>query len=116
MNYKTIVVHCDAGSKLAQRLVVAVDLAQRHRAHLVGVHVQTPFVAPIFSDGVVRVDVLLDAYKTAAAAAHDQAEATFTTAIKGSELSTEWRRVEGYPEEELTVLSGISALETELVS
>jgi nucleotide-binding universal stress UspA family protein len=103
LTYKTIVVHCDAGPKLAQRLELAVDLAQRHRAHLVGVYVQTPFVAPVFSDGVVRVDVLLDAYRTAAAAAHDQAEVAFTKAVKGSELSTEWRRVEGYPEDELTI-------------
>ena len=42
MNYKTIVVHCDASPKLSQRLEVAVELAQRFSAYLAGVHVQVP--------------------------------------------------------------------------
>ena len=36
MSYKTILVHCDANPRLSQRLDVAVDLAQRFAAHLVG--------------------------------------------------------------------------------
>src|SRR5438045_2892499 len=42
MSYKTIVVHCDASPKLSPRLQVAVELAQRFSAYLVGVHVQVP--------------------------------------------------------------------------
>ena len=46
MAYKTILVHCDASPKVGARLAVAVDLAQRSDARLVGVHVRAPFEAP----------------------------------------------------------------------
>jgi nucleotide-binding universal stress UspA family protein len=103
MTYKTILVHCDASSKLAQRLEVAADLAGRYDAHLVGVHVRMPFEAPVFSDVVLRVEALHEAYRQEAEAAHDQAAAAFAKATQGSHLSSEWRTVEGYPEEQLAV-------------
>jgi nucleotide-binding universal stress UspA family protein len=49
MSFKTILVHCDASSKLSRRLDVPVDLSQRFGAHLVGVHVQAPIHIPAFS-------------------------------------------------------------------
>ena len=52
MAYKTILVHCDASPKLSQRLDVAVEIAQRHEAHLIGAYVQPYFNAPAFSDGM----------------------------------------------------------------
>lgn len=103
MSYKTIVVHSNEGPGLAQRLGLAVDLAGRHSAHLVGVHVQPPFEAPGFSDGMMRMDTLYEAYESLAKAAHDAAEAAFTKAIKGTHLSIEWRRAEGHPEDELAI-------------
>ena len=51
MSYKTVLVHCDGNPKVAHRLAVAVQLAQRHGAHLVGVHVQEPFNVPPFTEG-----------------------------------------------------------------
>jgi hypothetical protein len=42
MSYKTILVHCDANPRLSQRLAVAVDLAQRYGAHLVGARSTRP--------------------------------------------------------------------------
>ena len=51
MSYKTILVHCDANPKATQRLAVAVDLAERHKAHLVGVNVKQLFDMPAFFDG-----------------------------------------------------------------
>ena len=103
MSYKTILVHCDASPKLAQRLDVAVELAQGHGAHLVGVHVQAPFDVPGFFDGAMPMDDLYTAYEAAAKADHDAAAAAFDKAIKGTHLATEWRLAKGYVENELAV-------------
>jgi nucleotide-binding universal stress UspA family protein len=103
MNYKTILVHCDASSKLSQRLEVAVDLAPRFGAHLVGVHVQAPIEVPAFSAGPVPTFDLYAAYEASAKAEHDAAAATFEKAIKGSHLSSEWRLAKGYHEDELVI-------------
>ena len=46
MGYKTILAHCDADPNVAHRLAIAVELAKRHGAYLVGVHIQEPFNAP----------------------------------------------------------------------
>ena len=56
MSYKTILVHCDASFKVSQRLAIASDLAQRHGAHLVGVHVENPFEVPPLFDGAIAMD------------------------------------------------------------
>jgi nucleotide-binding universal stress UspA family protein len=103
MSYKTILVHCDASPRLSQRLDVAVDLAQRHGAHLVGVHVQAPFDVPAFADGMMPMDDLFASYETAAKAEQDGAKVSFEKAIKGTHLPTEWRLVNGYVDDELAV-------------
>ena len=103
MIYKTILVHCDASPKLSQRLDVAVDLAQRHGAYLVGVHVQAPFDVPAFADGMMPMDDLFTSYETAAKADQDAAKASFEKAIKDTHLPTEWRLVNGYVDDELAV-------------
>jgi nucleotide-binding universal stress UspA family protein len=103
MNYKTILVHCDADPRLSRRLDVAVDLAQRYGAHLVGSHVQTPIDMPAFSAGVVPTFDLFEAYEASAKAEHDTAEIAFTKAVKGTHLPSEWRVTKGYPEDELAV-------------
>ena len=103
MTYKTILVHCDASPALSQRLDVAVDLAQRFDACLVGVHVQRPMKIPAFAGGVVPTFDLFAAYEAGAAAEHDAAADSFKHAIKGSHLATEWRHAKGYPEDELVI-------------
>jgi nucleotide-binding universal stress UspA family protein len=103
MSYKTILVHCDASPKLAHRLGVAVDLAQRHDAHLVGVHVQAHFDMPALIDGAMPTESLYAAYETAAKAAQAASVAAFNKATKGTHLSTEWRVANGYVDNELAV-------------
>ncbi len=103
MSYKTILVHCDASPKLSQRLDVAVELAQRHGAHLVGVHVQAPFDVPAFFDGSMPMDDLFASYDAAAKTDREAAAAAFDKAIKGTHLPTEWRVAKGYVENELAV-------------
>ena len=103
MSYKTILVHCDASPKLSQRLDVAVELAQRHGAHLVGVYVQEPFDVPAFFDGTMPMDDLFAAYEASAKADEAIAAAAFDKAVKGTHLPREWRLVKGYVENELVV-------------
>lgn len=103
MSYKTILVHCDAASALPQRLGVAVKLAQRYRAHLVGLHVQAPIIVPAFSGGAVPLDSLYVAYETAAKVELDQAAAAFAGAVKDADISSEWRIATAYHEEELVL-------------
>lgn len=103
MSYKTILVHCDASPKVSQRLAVAAELAQRHNAHLVGVHMRPPFEAPTFFDGTMAMGNLFDAYETAAKADQDAAAAAFAKAIKGTHLAHEWRVVDGYVDEQLAI-------------
>ena len=45
MGYKTILVHCDAGRTTAGRVAVALSVAERFDAHLVGFHVRQRFEA-----------------------------------------------------------------------
>lgn len=103
MSYKTILVHCDANPKVAQRLAVAVDLAQRHGALLVGASVQEPFDFPAFFDGAMPTNDLFASYEAAAKADQATAKAAFDKAVKGTHLSTEWRSVQGYTDGELAV-------------
>ena len=103
MGYKTILVHCDASPHLAHRLGLAVELARRFGARLVGSYVQQPFDVPAFFDGTMPTDDLYTSYERAAKADQEAARLAFDKAVKGSELSAEWRLGNGYPENELTV-------------
>lgn len=103
MTYKTILVHCDAGPKVGRRLAVAVELARRNAAHLIGVAVRQPFVTPAFAEGITPMDSLYTAYETTAKADEGIAAAAFAAAVKSAGLSTDWVVAEGYAEEQLPV-------------
>src|SRR5262245_43883603 len=93
MSYKTILVHCDASPKVGHRLAVAMELALRHRAHLVGVHVLQPVDIPAIFDSTMPTADVYAAYEAAAQADMESAAMAFGKAIKGAHLSTEWRVV-----------------------
>ena len=103
MTYKTILVHCDAGPKVGQRLGVAVDLAERNAAHLVGVHTRPPFQAPVFFEGGMPMDSLFASYEAGAKADEAAARAAFDKALKGRQVSHEWRVSEGFIDSELVI-------------
>ena len=103
MTYKTILVHCDAGPKIGQRLGVAVDLAERNAAHLVGVHTRPPFQAPVFFEGGMPMDSLFASYEAGAKADEAAARAAFDKALKGRQVSHEWRVSEGFIDSELVI-------------
>lgn len=97
MSYKTILVHCDAGRGTAGRLKLALDLAQRFGAHVVGLHVRQAFQAPAFTDAGPAMDSLYQTYETAVKADEAIAAASFREAV-GGKGSSEWRVADGYVE------------------
>ncbi|MDP1748174.1 MAG: universal stress protein [Reyranella sp.] len=103
MAYKTILVHCDAAKNVAHRLGVAAELAQQHGAHLVGFHARPPFQTPVFFDGGFPMDDFFKSYEASVKADLATASAAFEKATKGRHLSTEWRVVDGYVDNELAV-------------
>ena len=103
MGYKTILVHCDADPKVAHRLAIAVELAKRHQAHLVGVHIQEPFEAPAMFNGTSVMGNFYAVFEETTKANLAAAKAAFAKAAKGVEITTEWRSEEGYVDSRLAV-------------
>lgn len=67
MSYKTILVHCDAGTTASHRMDVAAGLAERFDARLVGIYARRPFEPPVDFGAPNRLpmDDFLQAYETA---------------------------------------------------
>jgi nucleotide-binding universal stress UspA family protein len=103
MGYKTILVHCDADPRVAHRLAIAVELAKRDQAHLVGVHIQEPFEAPPMFAGSAAMGNLFALFEETAKTNLATAKAAFAKAVKGTELSTQWRSEDGYVDARLPV-------------
>jgi nucleotide-binding universal stress UspA family protein len=95
MSCKTILVHCDAGRSVAARLDVAVGLAERYQAHLIGLHARPPFKPPAFTEGSFPMEMFFRDHDTAVQASEAAASAAFTKAIKGRNISSEWRSANG---------------------
>ena len=102
MGYKTILVHCDGGRTTAGRVAVAVTLAERLDAHLVGLHVRQRFEAPMFTDATVALDALYQSYEQSVKTEEAASSAAFQGALAGKRRSSEWRVVDGYAEDALT--------------
>lgn len=91
MTYKTILVHVDNGKYCPARLNMAIHLARRFDAHLVGLHALTAVRLPAYAIAEAGA-TLLDAQRTVAKEQADRAESLFKKAIAGAALgSTEWR-------------------------
>ncbi len=102
MSYKTILVHCDASKSVAARLDKAIALAERHQAHLIGLHARPPFEPPVY-DGSLGMDMFYKGHETAIAASEADASQAFAKAIKGRSISSQWRSVDGYADALLTL-------------
>ena len=102
MTYKTIVVHCDANKKAADRLAVAAELASRFDSTLVAVHPRPPCEVPSFEMGVASAP-LFEAYEKNADADQAAAHTAFDTAVKGRHLATEWRVIDSFADDALAL-------------
>jgi nucleotide-binding universal stress UspA family protein len=107
MSFGTILVQCDADKKLLLRLAVAAGLAERFGSHLVGLHARPPFQPPVMFDGGVIVDMgdFFELHQEKTKADEAAAAAAFTEAMRGKEISKEWRVVDGLLDDELVAQS-----------
>jgi nucleotide-binding universal stress UspA family protein len=108
MGYQTILVHCNAGKKVSLHLGVAAELAQRFGSVFVGLHAQPPFETRAFTDvsfSMVYMTPVYRAYEENAKADRAASRSAFDKAIKGLQLSSEWRVVDDYPDEALIIAS-----------
>lgn len=97
MAIKDILVHVDSTDKSDARLTIAIDLAERNEAHLVGLHVKpTPFipVSPEAGDFYEQIIEEQERYNDQNA---DVAKGKFDAAVRKANISQEWRVVTGDP-------------------
>jgi nucleotide-binding universal stress UspA family protein len=91
MGYKTILVHLDAGARSAERLELALALADKHDAHLVGLFALSAMHVPSY----IRPDasqLLVAAQASQRAEAAGVAEAAFrAAAARYGSAKAEWR-------------------------
>ncbi|MBV8392788.1 MAG: universal stress protein [Alphaproteobacteria bacterium] len=105
MSYKTILVHCDGGKPLAARARLALDLAQRFDAQLIGVYVRPRFEAPIFADGAIAMDQVYSVYETDLKADQDATFAAYRAVVGDRAGGAGWVTAEGYTDEVLADLA-----------
>lgn len=91
MSYKTILVHLDNSARTGACLDIAIRLARKHNAHLVGLHALTLFSMPSYAIAEAG-NTILDYQKRASIEAAERAEAMFRKAVESEAVaSTEWR-------------------------
>jgi nucleotide-binding universal stress UspA family protein len=103
MSYQTILVHCEAGHRVARHLDVAAELAGRFGATFVGLHARPPFEAFAFSDATLDLGPLVRAHEETSEADLVQSRAAYDKTLKGRHLPSEWRVVDDRAEEALTI-------------
>jgi nucleotide-binding universal stress UspA family protein len=92
MPYKTLLVHVDDSKKCEARIAVAVDLARRSDAHLVGLFALSEIAVPGYVATEIGVQTLADIEERARRAQADNASALFDEMTAGAGLpGIEWR-------------------------
>lgn len=94
MSYKTILVHIDNGKRCKARLDVAIQMARRSDAHLVGLNALTALRLPAYAAAEAGA-VLIEAQQRAFAEQAKRAKDAFESAVRAAGLTkTEWRSSE----------------------
>jgi nucleotide-binding universal stress UspA family protein len=94
MGLKDILVHVDCSKANAARVRAAIELAQRHGAHVTGLYVIPWVNMPAYAEFQVGPEVI-QAQEEAARSQASDAEAAFRAALEETDLASEWRCVEG---------------------
>lgn len=104
MTYKTMLVHCDASKAKPKCLQVAVDLAQKFDARLVGLHARVPFEMPSFyDDGGFGMGPLIEAHEERVKADEEISRGYFRDAVKGKSVTSEWQVMDGRVEDAVMI-------------
>src|ERR1700685_4494977 len=103
MALKDILVHLDITPRSATRLGVAANLAPRHGALLVGIHVSDIPSANYFYGAAMpfvpaNPETIVERMRADAAAAAAPVEAAFRECLRRNGIEGEWRLVEGTPQ------------------
>ena len=101
MTLKTILLHLTDDPRNATRLAAAIELSQRHDAHLVGLYTTAPLVVPGYVGAELPAQVYAD-YEADAEAKTREAETLFNDAAKKAGLSAEWRTDRGFARDVLS--------------
>jgi nucleotide-binding universal stress UspA family protein len=96
MSYKTIVVHLSGAPESAARVELAVAMAERYQAKLIGIAAADFARAIAFEVGYVD-PVMIEQAEADATAARAAAEAQFNKAVAGRSLSAECRLIKTAP-------------------
>ena len=103
MTYRTILVHCDASKAALARIELAATLAERHQAHLVGLHARPPFEPPVYDTGGYAIDLMFREHEAALKESEEASAQAFAVATKAKAVRSEWRSVEGWTDDLLAV-------------
>jgi len=94
---KTLLVHIGDAADLGSRLELAFDLAERLKAHMVGLHTLTSASMPSAVVGRGASSVVLAEHTAHARKISAELQEKFTEACRRRGLSCEWRAEEGEP-------------------
>lgn len=94
MSYKTILVHVDNGKRCPARLAIAIQMARRYDAHLVGLNAVTSLRLPAYAAAEAGA-VLIEAQQRAFVEQSKRAQEAFDKATRAAGLAkAEWRASE----------------------
>jgi nucleotide-binding universal stress UspA family protein len=99
MTYKDMMVLLDDTRESDQRLQTALELAERHAAHLVGLAVSEPFYVPTLAQ--VEIAALEQRQRDIAADRDRRLQERFEARVRASSVSGEWRSPEEEPYRDL---------------
>jgi len=95
MAYKTILTHLSTPDRVKPVLDVAVPLARKHQAHLIGLHVvPVPHIYAIVAAEMSAP--ILDAQEKYYREQSEQVQEAFEARTKSEDIATEWRSVSGH--------------------
>lgn len=103
MTYKTILVHCDEGKAASARMELAATLAERHQAHLVGVHVRRPFEPPMYDSSSYAMELLFKDHEEAVKQNEAASSQAFASIARAKTVTSEWRAQDGYADQVLAL-------------
>lgn len=106
MALKDILVHMDSSPQAGTRLRLAANLARRHGAHLVALHVvdiELPLIASADAGGGMAIAGIIDQMREQALAEGAKIQAMVADRSRMDGLTIEWREVEGIMAEQIVL-------------